>query len=440
MRLGKFMSSNEFEMADKGSRSPVVIIFLTIIFSLPFGSNEPMHLLMYIVFLLAFPVYVFFSSRKAPFSVLSELKKNSPATFYCLLLFAISSVISWLRVILGDVGIEQKILSSLRYVICWFLAFYSFMLVRFSIKHHLPFSKLFMLIGVGTALLVLLLFVHFWFVPSSAYYAAQWWQDPPFGSHIRIIGMLASVAVAASAVPLYFAKLDKEKTSLLAALLFISWALVMWSGGRISIVAIVVLILLLSFAARVYLRVSWSKLFALFMLLLLASLSAEQMAVFSWSGMQRAAGMSSAGLEQGLLTGVEKIGNGRIEIWQTAFEGFMQSPLWGLGPYGYYFLDRPSFYDHTHNFLIEFLVEWGLIGASLLLASFSYVALFCIKQLKLAVSNQKISFLTALSVVLVLSITGLADGVYFLLLPCFIVVTGFAGLPLLQLKDYVKYE
>lgn len=416
-------------------RSPILIAFFAAFITLPLTSDTVGHYLFYgVFFLLFFPVYAFFATRTLNISILGLLRQQHKLLFYLLIAFAVSSFISWAKVIVSDVSINHKFIATQRYLSCWLLVFYTFMMARFSIKHRLSFNKLFMLISVGTAILVLLLSVHYFFVPSSAYYAAQWWQDPPFGSHIRIIGMLASVAVAASAVPLYFAKLNKGKTALFAVLLFVSWALVMWAGGRISIVAIVVLMLLLSFAARAYLQVSWFKLFALFLLLLLASIFAEQMAVFSWSGVQRAAGMTSAGVEQGLFNSAEKMGNGRIEIWQAAFDGFMRSPLWGLGPYGYYFLDRPSFYDHTHNFIIEFLVEWGVIGASLLLASFSYIALFCIRQLKYAVSNQNVSFLTALSVVFVLSVTGLADGVYFLLLPCFIVVTGFAGLPLFELK------
>jgi|GEM_PF-5157096 len=75
------MSSNKFEVADKGSRSLVVIIFLTIIFSLPFGSNTPAYLLLYVVFLLVFPIYVYIATRKSGFTVLAELKAASVATF-----------------------------------------------------------------------------------------------------------------------------------------------------------------------------------------------------------------------------------------------------------------------------------------------------------------------------------------------------------------------
>ncbi len=421
------------------NRSPMLVAFFVFFLSLPLTSNTVGHYVLYgVFFLLLFPIYAFFATRALSFSILYLLRKQHKLLFYLLVAFAFSSLISFAKVIFSDVSLNHKFIAGQRYLSCWLLVFYTFMMARFSIKHRLSFDKLFLMISFGTVLLVLLLLGTYVFLASSSGYAVQWWQDPPFGSHIRIIGMLASVAVAASAVPLYFANLEKPKTYVLATLLFLSWALVIWTGGRISIVAIGALIVLLSFAAKAYLHVSWRKLIALFLLLVLASIFAEQMAIFSWSGVQRAAGMSSAGLEQGLLTGAEKIGNGRIEIWQAAFKGFMQSPLWGLGPYGYAFLDRPSFYDHTHNFIIEFLVEWGLIGASLLLASFSYVALFCIKQLKLAVSNRKVSFLTALSVVLVLSITGLADGVYFLLLPCFIVVTGFVGLPLVKLEKLPK--
>lgn len=417
-------------------RSPILIAFFAAFMTLPLTSDTAGHYLFYgFFFLLFFPIYALFATRTLNVSLLSLLRQQHKLLFYLLIAFAVSSCISWVRVIFSDISFNHKFIATQRYLSCWLLVFYTFMMARFSIKHRLSFNRLFMLISVGTAMLVLLFLAHYFFVPSSTYYAAQWWYDPPFGSHIRIIGMLASVGVAASAVPLYFTKPSRVEAALLSALLFASWALVMWAGGRISIIAIVLLILLLSFTAKVYSRITISKLLGLFFLLLVASFVVEQLAVFSWSGVQRAASMSATGAEQGLLNSAEKIGNGRIEIWQTAFDGFMQSPLWGLGPYGYYSLDRPSFYDHTHNFVIEFLVEWGLIGASLLLSCFLYVALFCVRHLKSAIYQQKISFLTSLSVVFVLSVTGLADGVYFLLLPCFIAVTGFSGLPLVKLEN-----
>lgn len=68
-------------MATQHVRSPAVVFFLTVVFSLPFGSNAPAYLLLYVVFLLACPIYVYIATRKTGFTVLAELKAASVATF-----------------------------------------------------------------------------------------------------------------------------------------------------------------------------------------------------------------------------------------------------------------------------------------------------------------------------------------------------------------------
>lgn len=68
-------------MTAQHSRSPAVVFFFTVVFSLPFGSNTPAYLLLYVVFLLAFPIYVYIATRKTGFTVLAELKAVSVATF-----------------------------------------------------------------------------------------------------------------------------------------------------------------------------------------------------------------------------------------------------------------------------------------------------------------------------------------------------------------------
>ena len=421
------MSSNEFEMADKGSRSPVVIIFLTIIFSLPFGSNEPMHLLMYIVFLLAFPVYVFFSSRKAPFSVFSELKKNSPATFYCLLLFAISSVISWLRVILGDVGIEQKILSSLRYAICWFLAFYSFMLVRFFRIHHVSIESFFMAIVYGTWASIVLFFVFYFFLDAPN--ASSWAVYPPIGGNIRIMGMTISVALLACISALWVGKYSIKQTLVLYLSVFAMSAYLLWTGSRMSLFVSIFSIILLAVLCRLWLRLAWSRVLAVLVLLLLSIPVSDSLAL-PWGGLQRVIDKTSvANVEPG--ERLEKVGNLRVQVWTAAAKAIKEKPLLGHGPFGYlFYAHKTPDFEHTHSLIFEVFLEWGFIGGSLFFAFLLTLAVKGLQNAKQQFQRHNVGWVMAASTVLVLTLTGLTDGTYFVMLPSFILATAFTVFPL----------
>ena len=62
--------------------------------------------------------------------------------------------------------------------------------------------------------------------------------------------------------------------------------------------------------------------------------------------------------------------SGRLQLYQTALEAFMQSPLLGAGTGSYAYLSPVSSVMYPHNLLLESAVELGLVGLGLCLLLF----------------------------------------------------------------------
>lgn len=413
-------------MTAQHSRSPAVVFFFTVVFSLPFGSNTPAYLLLYMVFLLAFPTYVFFATRTAEFSIAAEFKAASPIAFYALVLFGLSSLVSWLMVLLGDGGLEQKILSSVRYTICLFLAFYSFMLVRFFRLHKLSIESFFMALVYGLWVSIAIFFILYFFYDAPN---VGWWNVyPPIGGNIRIMAMTISVALLACISALWLGRYSIRQTVVLYLSVFAMSAYLLWTGSRMSLFVGLFAIALLAVLCRVWLQLAWSRLLAIFLLLLLSVPVSESLAL-SWGGLPRIVNLSSASIEAD--DSLEKFGNGRIQVWTAAANAVKEKPILGHGPFGYLFYEHktPDF-EHTHNVVLEMLVEWGAIGAGLFFTFLFMLALKGVQKAKQQFQQHNVAWVMAASAVLVLTLTGLADGTYFVMLPSFILATAFAVFPL----------
>jgi O-antigen ligase len=63
--------------------------------------------------------------------------------------------------------------------------------------------------------------------------------------------------------------------------------------------------------------------------------------------------------------GQEELNNGRFEIWGLSLRQIMLHPLFGSGPEGFYLARLPTSFLQAHNFVLQFLLEFGVIGCAL---------------------------------------------------------------------------
>lgn len=423
------------ELANK--RSPLIALFATLFFTLPFTSNEPFYWFFYgLLLLIALPCLMFWNDKHRSFSLLQQLKSYHPILYYLLIAFALSSFVSWVNMLNSDADFQHKVIATQRYINCWLLTFYVFAMSRFALFQPVSHHKLFLLIAYGCLVLTSLLLLSYFFTDRD--YAFTWLHYPPFGSHMRIIGMMLLIAIVACASHYVFASSNKKQSSFYLTALFICTAFLFWSGGRMSILAAMTTYLALSVLVLLWLPQQKHKLMILAVIFIAGMLAAEACSVFAWNGLGRIKEVSQAALSQDNAMGsLTRFGQGRIPVWTAAINAFSESPWFGLGPSGYLLADRPSWEDHTHNFIIECLVEWGLVGTLLMLSIFYYFAQAAIKRLKPAIVNNDINWITAAMVVFALTMNSLADGIYFILLPCFIALTGFTKFPFFS-QTYVQ--
>jgi O-antigen ligase len=100
-----------------------------------------------------------------------------------------------------------------------------------------------------------------------------------------------------------------------------------------------------------------------------------------------------------------------------SLKAFWAEPWLGLGPYGYFFIPERVYDDQPHNFIIQFLVEWGVLGAGCMFALMLACFVFVLKRLPGAFKNQKVSFIMASTIICVLTLHGLTGGTYFKIQP-----------------------
>ena len=116
----------------------------------------------------------------------------------------------------------------------------------------------------------------------------------------------------------------------------------------------------------------------------------------------------------------------RIELWKYGYIIFLESPYFGKGPGGFVVAAYNDFYtqksygnmlinnsfthNHPHNFIIQFMVEWGIVGTSLI---FMLLITLCIRSLKnfFKFKNNNL-LIPGLSIIGLIS-HGLVDGALF---------------------------
>ena len=118
---------------------------------------------------------------------------------------------------------------------------------------------------------------------------------------------------------------------------------------------------------------------------------------------------------------------GRLVVWLEAWESVRDHLAFGLGPQGYLFMPNRSFGVQPHSALVQFVVEWGLVGAVLFLGLLAYGFCFgVIAHIAKAQEGLDPAALSAGSIIVALSILGLVDGTFYHPQPSLYLAIAFA--------------
>lgn len=422
--------------------SHIVTAYLFFIFSFPFNAGSVVNLIAFTCLLVLFISSVFFTTRNHPVSLLAQTRDSHPVFFWLLIAFLISSGISLLKVFAGEVTKTQQILTIWRYMIYILIAGYTVALARLCMVYQLSHAKIFFsfVLGMTTLTLLQLLVYHFGPTPN----ADTWFFHPPLGHHIRDTGNMAEIsAVAGISFLLYMEKPQPRLLLLVGFSTLACWTFILWAGGRAGIVAAIIASLAIICMAKIHSKTALKRIILIIALCSLSFPLSNALSVFPWNGIKRVSEIMEAPAEiidsgntdAQLLNISNQFTTGRIVIWSFSLDAVSKSPWFGTGPYGYFFIpDKPGKEDNPHNLIIQFLVEWGIIGTALLVAILAYMAWHGLKKLPLAFREKDISYIICAGTVLTLTLNGLVTGTYFMLQPLFCLATAFAAFPFAKIR------
>lgn len=267
-------------------------------------------------------------------------------------------------------------------------------------------------------------FMHTTGIPSILYGKPS---SVPFSSNIRYLGYLVTASSMLCIIMLLQQEIERFKLSLWALLFVSNLTLLIWLGGRGSLVALAgsAFIYLSYFVVTAQLKAS--RLVILILLIIIAFYLAYFCTVFSWNGPQSF--FRSVNSDTALASiDINKLSSNRIAIWTQTLAAISDNPWIGLGPEGYRFHPDHVFGLQPHNVLLQLLVGYGLFATLIMLYFYSKTVFIGIMQLFTRNNGSLLNNKIALMILTSLSIHGLVDGTFYHSQPLFLSIIAFVSI------------
>ena len=270
------------------------------------------------------------------------------------------------------------------------------------------------------------LFVAFYFIAVllvSGFSDTGWLPEFPVAGHwaingnIRRVGYQLEAAVLA-AIPFLF---EKGKRLLAGVIILAMLWLIFWLGGRASVLGVLAGILSLGFF------LGWRRSFLLagIYLGLFVSIGFIDLEISTVN-----TNYTPTKIQQTLhARSIHQFSSGRDDVWRLELRKLKKSPLIGNGPQSYFFYPgHPPSVIHAHNFLLQFLGEWGVLGAGLFLYLLCLAFKQGFKNLTKETRNHSLTpeRLAGWAMITGLTTTAFFGGIYFFTQSCFFLAVAYA--------------
>ena len=415
--------------------------FLTCVFVTPFASGSPLQIIFVTSWIVIFILLSFLIGGDRS-SLIVLLRKHHAPVFYLLLLFFLWSIFSLGHVLLASLPAGHKTLALIRYVTYLLFSVLTFAIARFVMVSKLSHVHVYLCYMAGTVVLALILLAIYQMGGAAG--AKNWGMHPPVGTHVRMMGIAASVSIWVAVMVLLWRRYSSLIPQVLLSLaLFTCSSFLVWTGSRASLLLVICTMSVGIVLLAQYRGLSKKHLFLVLMILLMSLPMASYVSVFSWNGLHRMVQTSVLPADESdssvaAEATADQLTSGRMTIWRLSWREVKRSPWLGLGPYGYFFIpDRPRMYDHPHNLFLQFSLEWGLPGCMLLLALIAGLLWYGLKRVPEAFRQEDLGYVLSAGIVLMLTINGLVDGTFFVSEPLFCLALAFSCFPFLtaRVKD-----
>ena len=237
---------------------------------------------------------------------------------------------------------------------------------------------------------------------------AEWLQSPPFSGHIRGIGWMASASLMAC-LSIFLQSPEPIKKSIPLILFIVSsTSLLIWTGGRSAIFS--------SFLCSLYLIVITTihqhpflikKLFIAILTLSLGVIIGQGVSPAEEGGIKR----TIETLQNSTDAHIDTATTGRANMWLMSVKEIRSSPWFGSGLDSYTRIPQDLYGSQPHNFIIQFLLDWGFIGSLPLFLLLGFTLICALKYTwKKSASPNKMA---AAMIIIILTLNGLVSGTYY---------------------------
>lgn len=200
------------------------------------------------------------------------------------------------------------------------------------------------------------IYIHFAFpgLKADAHVFSIRSEQLVLNTHLHRIGYQVEAAIVLTAAFIFALRYRYAAFLSLGSLgLFL-----LWLGGRAAILGTVVA---LSFYLYLYRKKISVKMFAVS-----AALFTVFLMIISFLGVLDLNYLINAFQKTFQSVSLDHLLSGRLEVWSLVLENLKGHWWLGTGPQSYFFyMDRNQEVIHAHNFIMQFLGEWGILGTSL---------------------------------------------------------------------------
>jgi O-antigen ligase len=245
------------------------------------------------------------------------------------------------------------------------------------------------------------------FVPKPVDF--RWSERLPSATNIRQIGNVVSL-LALVPVTLLLFESNARKAALAWVGLICLLTFVMWSGSRGALISLCVATGFAAWRTRPAISVVRQLFFVSAAVIALVASVLIPVPDSSFGIIRMAESVSSSDLS-----------SGRVQIWQNSVSAILNSPLFGHGAGTYRHnmaLMNGVPLNHPHNFILQFVYDWGILGGGLLIA---FLTSFGVRLLSSSVSRANARFLASSAFVTLVS-GAMIDGPLFYPLPIIVTI------------------
>ena len=340
--------------------------------------------------------------------LLQDIQRR-PFVVALVLLWALSITVSLWQ---SPLQLRHLTIAQFRYTetlahVAFFAVLYSFFRV-----FTLPYRLLFAVVLLSYALIVVHAFMIWHFsLDTGVHNQKMWSKHFPMAGHARHASYNMMVACIAGAT-LWMSSNGKFSRLIgISTGLFLVGACLIWLGGRGSMLSVVFALGVVGWFVRGKVVVSACRLWLLMVIVGLALLTAELASQFPFNGLYNSIARSLDADD------LNEFFSSRFAIWVDALSKLDSHWVMGLGSQAYIFLPDKLVRKTSmpHNMIVQFLVEWGIVGTLLFLTILvSYLRAGFAELLRVYDGMVgKWYLLGSAVVVLALMLHGLTDGTFY---------------------------